>query len=51
MDPLFVCFVTFTSTLSHSVVWNQSMAQMSVNKKITWLNQCVCHVILVEELW
>ena len=25
------------------------MAQMSVNEQITWLNQCVQHVIRVEE--
>ena len=27
------------------------MVQMSVNKQTTWLNQCVQHVIQVEEVW
>ena len=27
------------------------MAQMGVNEQITWLNQCVKHVIWVEEVW
>ena len=26
------------------------MAQMGVNEQITWLNQCVQHVIWVEEV-
>ena len=27
------------------------MAQMGVNDKINWQNQCVQHVIQVEEVW
>ena len=27
------------------------MAQMGVNEQITWRNQCVQHVIRVEEVW
>ena len=27
------------------------MAQMRVNDKITWLNQCVQNVIQVKEVW
>ena len=32
------------------MIWYH-MAQMSVNWKIIWLNQCVHHVIRVEEVW
>ena len=27
------------------------VVQMGVNKQITWLNQCVQHMIRVEEVW
>ena len=27
------------------------IAEISLNKKTTWLNQCLRHLILVEEFW